>query len=84
MCHRVRFGVEFNLFKLQREMGVMLVFTADDYAVVMELGRQVVEFDDGKITEVSGKGGCGVRIFSAEGGGGGLALCREEGGGPKG
>ncbi|CAM9755231.1 unnamed protein product [Pylaiella littoralis] len=50
---RVRFGVEFNLFKLQREMGVMLVFTADDYAVVMELGRQVVEFDDGKITEVS-------------------------------
>eukprot|EP00903_Cladosiphon_okamuranus_P013247 g12352.t1 len=50
---RVRLGVEFCLFNLQKKMGVMLMFTAPGHdAIVMELGRQVVEFDDGKITEV--------------------------------
>lgn len=34
-------------------MGIMLMFTAPgNDAIVMELGRQVVEFDEGKITEV--------------------------------
>lgn len=50
---RVRLGVEFNLFNLQKKMGVMLMFTAPGHdAIVIELGRQVVEFDEGKITEV--------------------------------
>lgn len=70
LCSRVRFGVEFTLFKLQREMGVMLVFTARDNAVVMELGRQVVEFTDGKITEVR-QGARNPCFFRRKGGGGG-------------
>lgn len=50
---RVRLGVEFALFNLQKKMGVMLMFTAPGHdAIVMELGRQVVEFDEGKIVEV--------------------------------
>eukprot|EP00752_Nemacystus_decipiens_P008363 g7475.t1 len=51
---RVRVGVEFSLFHLQKKMGVMLIFTAPGHdAIVMELGKQVVEFDNGKIVEVS-------------------------------
>lgn len=49
----MRFGVEFTLFDLQRKLGVMLMFSATDHdAVVQELGRQVAEFNKGKITEV--------------------------------
>ncbi|CAM9460777.1 unnamed protein product [Ectocarpus fasciculatus] len=51
---RVRQGVEFTLFDLQKKMGVMLMFTAPgNDAVVQELGRQVAEFSEGKIEEVS-------------------------------
>ena len=50
---RVRQGVEFNLYHLQKKMGVMLMFTAPGSdAIVTELGRQVAEFADGKIVEV--------------------------------
>lgn len=50
---RVRQGVEFTLFDLQKKMGVMLMFTAPgNDAVVQELGRQVAEFSEGKIEEV--------------------------------
>ncbi|CAM9307606.1 unnamed protein product [Ectocarpus sp. 4 AP-2014] len=51
---RVRQGVEFTLFDLQKKMGVMLMFTAPgNDAVVQELGRQVAEFSEGKIEEVT-------------------------------
>lgn len=50
---RVRYGVEFSLFDLQKKMGVMLVFTARNHQIVMELAKQVAEITDGKITEVS-------------------------------
>eukprot|EP00904_Undaria_pinnatifida_P000445 jgi/Undpi1/10400/HiC_scaffold_29.g12850.m1 len=50
---RVRYGVEFTLFDLQKKMGVMLVFTARNHQIVMELAKQVVEITDGKITEIS-------------------------------
>lgn len=49
---RVRYGVEFSLFDLQKKMGVMLVFTARNHQIVMELAKQVAEITDGKITEV--------------------------------
>ncbi|CAM9738582.1 unnamed protein product [Ectocarpus sp. 6 AP-2014] len=51
---RVRQGVEFTLFDLQKKMGIMLMFTAPgNDAVVQELGRQVAEFSEGKIEEVT-------------------------------
>lgn len=51
--HRVRYGVEFTLFDLQKTLGVMLLFTAHNHQIVMELGKQVADFSEGKIVEVS-------------------------------
>ena len=48
----MRYGVEFSLFDLQKKLGVMLVFTARNHQIGMELAKQVAEITDGKITEV--------------------------------
>lgn len=50
--------VELTLDGLQRELGVMLIFSAANHQVVMEMARQVVELSRGRIMRVSeGPGG---------------------------
>lgn len=49
----MRYGVEYALFDLQKEAGVMLMFTAHSHQIVMELAKHVAELTAGKITEVN-------------------------------